>query len=557
MSERTPVLVVGAGLAGLASALFLTWHGVPCQVVERHRSISGHPRARGIHPYAMELMRTAGLEEAIRSTPSALALAGNHGVIAVQSLAGAQIGALREAYFLDSRPDLDSLSPTGWCLCHQDEYEPILLQRALAQGAQVHFGTELVSFTAQSDGDGELTAVLREREHGTTRTVRTRFLVAADGPASTVRDRLGVATDGTPTLGHYLNIHFEADLVQPLGDRRFIMCYTFNPAIRGALMPLDNAHRWLLHVIYDPATEPPESFTPQRCVELVRLAAGLSDLSVRIIGVLPWAASGRVAGNFQRGNVFLVGDAAHVMPPSGAFGSNTGIADAYNLSWKIAAVLAGRAGPGLLDSYDAERRPVADGTVTQAVLRSRDRPRLLHETPAPPDPAIVPDSTVWFGWRYRSGAVLAEPVPGDGCDAPGPWAPGAAGAPGTRAAHLALLRSGTQVSTVDLFGRDFVLLAGANGAPWCAAARQAGQRLGVPVRAYRLTSGTLSDHAGTDPASGEPLMDPTGGWPARYGVGADGAVLVRPDGVVAWRAGRAGTDPAGTLSTALSTVLSR
>ncbi|OLB65349.1 MAG: hypothetical protein AUI10_07100 [Actinobacteria bacterium 13_2_20CM_2_72_6] len=526
------VLVVGAGLAGLSTALFLSWHGVPCLVVERHRNTSPHPRARGIHPYSMELMRTVGLEEAIRQAPSAQALAHNHGLIAAESLAGREFGALREQYFLDSHPDLDTLTPTGWCLCHQDEYEPILLARAREQGAVVRFGTELVSFT--DDGIEGVTAVLRDRDSGDTETVRTRFLVAADGPGSPVRSELGIGFEGSPPLGHYLNIHFRADLREALGDRRFIMCYTMNQALRGALMPLDNAERWLLHVTFDPETEPAEGFTTQRCADLVRAAAGLPDLPVEIIGRMPWEAAGRVAESLSAGNVFLVGDAAHVMPPSGAFGSNTGMADAYQLAWKLAAVLAGYAGPELLETHHTERWPVGAATVEQAVLRSRDRPRLTGQEPsAPPNPAIVPDSTVWFGWRLAPGS--SEPV----------WQPDAQGLPGTRAPHVPIERDGIPVSTVDLFGRGFVVLAGAAGGAWLPAAEAAAGTLGAPLAAYRVGPGDLVDLKDT--------------WPTAYGVDPAGAVLVRPDGVVGWRStGPAPSTPDArtqVLTEALKTVL--
>jgi len=355
--QHVPVLVAGAGLAGLCTALFLSWHQVPCLVVERHRGISPHPRARGINPQAMELMRSVGLEEEVRATESARALARNTGVLAAQSLAGHQLGALHEQYFMDVRTDLSALSPSGWCLCHQDEFEPVVRRRAEELGARFSYFTELESFEQGADG---VTARLRDRESGEVRTVTADYLVGADGPASPVREALGIGVEGPGTTGHFLNIHFEADLAEELGERRFIMCYTFNDVVRGALMPLDNARRWLLHVVFDPATEDVASFTDERCRELVRAAAGVPELEVKVLGAIPWEAAGRTATSFGAGRVFLVGDAAHVMPPSGAFGSNTGLQDAHNLAWKLAAVLRGDvqgdAAQALLDSYGTERK---------------------------------------------------------------------------------------------------------------------------------------------------------------------------------------------------------
>jgi putative polyketide hydroxylase len=541
--EPTPVVIVGGGLAGLSMALFLSWHDVPCLLVERHRGTSPHPRARGIHPRAMEMMRSAGLETAIRSAASARALADNSGVIAAQSLAGKELGALQEQYLMDVRTDLSALSPTSWCLCHQDEFEPILRARAEELGARIRFGTELVSFTQDAEG---LTALLRNRDTAATDSVRASYLIAADGPASPVRTSLGIPFEGTEPLGHYLNIHFRSDLRAQLGGRRFVMCYTFNPAVRGALMPLDNAERWLLHVLFDPREQAVETFTDDRCLELVRAAAGVPGLQAEILGVMPWEASGRVAGRFAEGRVFVIGDAAHVMPPSGAFGSNTGIQDAHNLAWKIASVVHGHARPALLDSYDAERRPVGAATVEQAVLRSKDRPRMAQEAPPPPNPAIVPDTTVWFGGRYTSAAVVVDGGPATdspGADSPaGVWVAEPAGLPGTRAPHVPLELDGGPLSTLDLFGRTFVLLAGPEGEPWCAAGEHAAERLGLPLGVHRI--------------SADGLVDVKDAWCEAYGVTPAGAALVRPDGVVAWRATGAAEEPDRVLADVLRRVLS-
>ncbi|MGW0630210.1 FAD-dependent monooxygenase [Streptomyces sp. NPDC002758] len=539
MSEKqqhTPVLVAGAGLAGLSTALFLSWHEVPCLVVERHRGVSPHPRARGINPRAMELMRSVGLEQEVRATESARALAHNSGVLAAQSLAGHQLGALHEQYFMDVRTDLSALSPTGWCLCHQDEFEPVIRQRAEELGARFSYFTELESFEQSADG---VTARLRDRATGDVRTVTADYLVAADGPAGPVRGALGIGVEGPGTTGHFLNIHFEADLAEELGDRRFTMCYTFNDTVRGALMPLDNSRRWLLHVIFDPATEDAASFTDERCRELVRAAAGVPELEVKVLGTMPWEAAGRTATAFAAGRAFLVGDTAHVMPPSGAFGSNTGVQDAHNLAWKLAAVLRGEAGPGLLDSFDAERRPVCAATVEQAVLRSKDRPRLADKEPAPANPAIHADTEIWFGWQYRSKAVL--PAPADTVPH-GVWNGDPRGLPGTRAPHVALTRDGQEVSTLDLFTRAPVLLAGPEAEPWARAARVAADQAGVTLDVLRI---------------GDALRDPSDAWGPAYGVGADGAVLVRPDGVVAWRSPAAQDDPGAVFDDVLKALLAR
>ncbi|MGX1130294.1 putative polyketide hydroxylase [Streptomyces glaucescens] len=539
--RNTDVLVVGGGLAGLSAAVFLAQQGVDCLLIERQPELSGHPRARGVHPRAMELMRAAGVEDEIRAMPSARTLARNSGVIAARSLAGPELGALDEKYVMDVGADVGTLSPTGWCLCHQGELEDVLRGRAERLGVALRFHSELLSFTQDGPAGEEITARVRDRVTGAERTVKARYLVAADGAHSGIRDSLGIPFEGE-ALGHYVNVHFRADLTEQLAGRRFLMCYTFNEQVRGALMPLDNATEWLLHIAYDPAVTDLASYTEERCAELVRAAVGVPDLSPRILSVSPWEGAARTAERFRDGRVFLVGDAAHVMPPSGGFGSSTGIQDAHNLAWKLAAVLDGWAGPELLGSYDEERRPISVATVEQAVLRSQDRPRLADEPGErqPAHPGIVEDPLVWLSWRYRSSAVTSWDegiLPGYGV-----WSAENDGRPGSRAPHLRLRRGGAELSVLDLFGSRPVLLTGPDNRAWREAAPAVSHELGVPLEVYGI---------------GAELTDVEDRWPERYGVTAQGAVLVRPDGVVAWRCADAPVFARNTLRAVVTRLLGR
>jgi putative polyketide hydroxylase len=539
--RNTDVLVVGGGLAGLSTVVFLAQQGVDCLLIERRTELSGHPRSRGVHPRAMELMRSAGVEDELRSMPSARLLADNSGVIAAQSLAGPELGVLDEKYVMDVTADVGPLSPTGWCLCHQGELEDVLRGRAERLGVALRFSTELLSFEQDGPAGEEITAYVRDGATGTERTLKARYLVAADGAHSGIRQALGVPFAGE-VLGHYANVHFAADLTEQLAGRRFLLCYTFNEQVRGALMPLDNASDWLLHVAYDPAETDLESFTEERCAELVRAATGVAGLSPRIRSVSPWEGAARTAARFRDGRVFLVGDAAHVMPPSGGFGSSTGIQDAHNLAWKLSAVLDGWAGETLLDSYDEERRPICEATVEQAVLRSRDRPRLLDEPGERPPvhPGIVEDALVWLSWRYRSSAVASWDegvLPGYGV-----WSAENDGRPGSRAPHLRLRKGGAELSALDLFGTGPVLLTGPDNRAWREAARALAHELGVPLALYGV---------------GAELTDVEDRWPELYGVTAQGAVLVRPDGVVAWRCAEAPVFARNTLRAALTRLFGR
>ncbi|MEV4615786.1 FAD-dependent monooxygenase [Kitasatospora sp. NPDC049258] len=533
VSDRVPVLIVGGSLVGLSASLFLGRLGVGHLLVEKHAGTSHHPRGRGNNVRTMELFRAAGVEQAIREAASVLAE--NHGILQADTLTGAD----QEWLFKEIDPGgaLARFSPTGWCLCSQNDLEPVLLKHARALGGDLRFGTELVEFEQDADG---VTAVLRDRETDELRTVRADYLIAADGPRSPVRERLGIGQDGPGDLFHNVSITFRAKrLADVVGERRFIACYLTNPQGDGALLPVDNQEQWVFHAPWHPEHgEPLEDFTDERCVRHIRAAVGAPDMEIEITGKAPWHAAERVARRYRDGRVFLAGDSAHEMSPTGAFGSNTGIQDAHNLAWKLAAVLGGWAGPGLLETYGQERQPVARATGARASARSAEHRHPGYDA--------VPGAgrqknvlAVALGYRYPVGAVVGtdpelSPVP-DGF--------AATGDPGTRAPHLWVRRAGVRISTLDLFEDSLVLLAGPEGAAWKAAAERITARTGVPLAAYRI--GTGPEH--------ELAPEPGSEWAQAYGSTADGAVLVRPDGFVAWRSG--GEGPTGEPETVLDEVL--
>lgn len=583
--ERVPVLVVGGSLVGLSASVFLGRLGVRHLVVERHTDTSRHPRGRGNNVRTMELFRTAGIEQGIRAASAVLA--DNHGILQADTIAGTEQEWLVKD--IDPGGGLAKFSPSSWCLCSQNDLEPVLVRHAAELGAPVRFGTELVEFDQDSTG---VTAVLEARDTGNRRTVRADYLIAADGPRSPVRERLGIGTSGPGDLFHNVSITFTSKrLAEFVGERRFIVCYLTTPQGEGALLPVDNVERWVFHAPWHPERgESLDAFTDERCIAHIRAAAGVPDLDVQITGSAPWHAAERVADRYREGRVFLAGDSAHEMSPTGAFGSNTGIQDAHNLAWKLALVLDGRADPALLDSYEAERRPVALATAARASTRSAehshpgyaptgarppggdtvpsrpegpatDRRDAPHAGPpdgapggggpggppgggspggppggggpggppgggrpgGPPGGARQPGVLgVVLGYRYLAGAVVdadpGAPVLPDGFRPPD-------GAPGTRAPHLWVHRADERVSLLDLYETRFVLLtgAGAPGEAW----RRAAAGLGADMTVYSL--GPDDTGTGTD------LVTDDGDWAALHGVDADGAVLVRPDGFVAWR----------------------
>ncbi|MFK0290292.1 FAD-dependent oxidoreductase [Streptomyces sp. NPDC090442] len=537
--DRVPVLIVGGSLVGLSASLFLGRLGVRHVLVEKHAGTSRHPRGRGNNVRTMELYRVAGAERRIREAASVLAA--NHGILQARSLTGdEQEWLFRE---IDPGGGLAKFSPSGWCLCSQNDLEPVLLECARELGGDLRFSTELM--TCDQDADG-VTAVVKDRNTGEHTTLRADYLIAADGPRSPVRERLGIGQTGPGDLFHNVSITFRApELADAVGDRHFIACYLTNPEADGALLPVDNQAEWVFHAPWHPDRgETLEDFDDQRCIDHIRRATGVPDMAVEITGKAPWHAAERVAERYSAGRIFLAGDAAHEMSPTGAFGSNTGIQDAHNLAWKLAAVLDGAADPALLDTYEDERRPVAEVTSARASARSAEHSHPGYD-PAPGGGGRQRGVlTVALGYSYPRGAVL-------GADPELPVVPERmrlTGEPGTRAPHLWLHADGGRRSTLDLYERSFVLLTGTeDGKIWRAAAEAAAARWSTRLDHYRIGIGADAD-----------LVPDEGiDWAELHGTTPEGAVLVRPDGFVAWRAEGRVADPEGALREVLGGLLRR
>ncbi|MFC8876399.1 FAD-dependent oxidoreductase [Streptomyces ardesiacus] len=598
-THRVPVLVVGGSLVGLSMSVFLGRLGVRHTLVERHAGTSIHPRGRGNNVRTMEIFRVAGAEPDIRR--AAATLADNHGILQTPTLAGDAGEWLFKQ--IDPGNGLARFSPSSWCLCSQNDLEPELLTHAATLGGDLRFGTEMLSFEADADG---VTAIVKSRETGEHTTIRADYLVAADGPRSPVREQLGIGQSGPGDLFHNVSITFRSRrLADVVGDRRFIVCYLTDENADGALLPVDNRENWVFHAPWHPDQgETVEDFTDERCAAHIRRAVGDPGLDVEITGKAPWHAAQRVARSYRSGRVLLAGDSAHEMSPTGAFGSNTGIQDAHNLAWKLAAVLEGWAGEALLDTYDTERRPVAEATSARAAHRSVEHSHPGFAPPpvmggggpggggaAPGGPggpggsggpggpggpgapgvasgasgASVPSGgapgggpggapgggpqrgilNVALGYRYPQGAVVgadpATPVVPEGLDL--------SGAPGSRAPHLWLRRDEERLSTLDLYEDSLVLLSdAAQPTGWHEAATEVAAAMRVPLTSYRV-----GGSAGADLVPDDEETD----WARAHGVTRGGAVLVRPDGFVAWRSPGPAPDPQAMLRQVVGTVLAR
>lgn len=543
-SEEVPVLIVGGSLVGLSAALFLRRHGIDVLVIERHPGTAIHSRAGHFHLRTVEILRSMGIEDAVRRK-SEEQYPPDGGINNVESLAGREIAN----YFPNLNTGVDEFSPTVRLFINQDALEPILRARATELGARLRYHTECLSLEQDADG---VTAVSRDLASGTRSPVRAKYVIAADGNRSATRELLGIGMHGYGLLSNSITIYFraKADLGPLLQDRNQGVHYVTNPLLRGffRLDRTGNAGFLVVNLVGDtsrpeivaaypsaPWARVAEGITEQRALELLRAAIGVPDIPVVIDNIAPWQAMADVAERFQDGRVFLAGDAAHVVPPNGGFGGNTGVQDAHNLAWKLALTLTGVAGPGLLETYDTERRPIGELTVEQAFTRyvTRVAPYLGTENAQP----LVDDFSMEIGYRYNSPAVVLEPGSHPLHEHPRM----SKGRPGARAPHVYLDRHGTKVSTLDLFGGNFVLLAGAEGRAWQAAALAVAARLGVALDAHVV--------------GGADLADAECCFPQAYGISSSGAVVVRPDGFVGWRAIAAADAPAEVLRQVFRSLL--
>ncbi|MEU6548836.1 FAD-dependent monooxygenase [Streptomyces sp. NPDC046915] len=519
-TEHAAVLIVGGSIVGASAALFLAARGITPVLVEKHPAVSTRLRAKLFYPRTMEAYRCVGADQDVYAVQHSLPPA-DHAAV-VTSLAGPEVRRWR----LPAAEDFSDVSPCPSALVKQADLEEVVRAHALARGADLRLGHR---FRHLRRHDDHVVAHVLD-PGGRPYTVTADYLLAADGNSSAIREALGIGRSGSTVVSHVLEIGFTADLRQTLGGRRLALAWTDLP--ERAFISWNTAHdRGTVSVTYDPATvDPATVFDTERCRDTVSRALGLPASRFTITGTRPWQMGGWVADSYRTGRVFLLGDAAHVTPPTVGFGANTGIQDAWNLTAKLVSVLRGDADPGLLDDYEPERRAVGELTVEQALLRVGNR----AEAPADRCP-LLSEAAVAIGYRY--------PMPGDDpdrglaeADEPGRWR----GEPGTRLPHTRLAGRYGGLSTLDLVrdGRH-LLLAGPEGRPWARAAREVDPRgafLDVALLPRQAGSGT------TRPA-------------AACGIGDHGAMLVRPDHVIAWRTTHATANTAAALTGAMRRAL--
>jgi 2-polyprenyl-6-methoxyphenol hydroxylase-like FAD-dependent oxidoreductase len=414
---ETEVFVVGAGPVGLSMAIALRRFGLDCIVVEKHASTLDFPRGRGVTVRTMEIMRRWGLEDALVAAglPRSESLAVFNG----ESLLAAEF----ERVELPA-PGPSALSPTRPLICDQLDMEVVLREAAVAAGADVRFGWELTDVAGHGD---TVAAAVVERASGREHALGASWVVAADGAHSPMRERLGIDRHGAGVVGAAVSILIEANLGDRMTDRGSAL-YRLRGLPGGTLAAVDNDRRWLLIYGYNPAEHPAESFTEARFRELALAAIGDPSVDVAIVGHRYWQPTALVSDRYRQGRIFLAGDAAHVCTPIGGLGMNCGIADVDNLAWKLAGVTSGWAGQALVDTYQPERRPVAELTAQASLGRARP--------PAGVDGLLL-------GTTYESAAICA-----DGTKPPAPADPIAEYVPVARPGHRAPTCGSTKATHV-------------------------------------------------------------------------------------------------------------
>ena len=590
MSEITvPVLIVGGGGGGcgLSASIFLSEHGIEHHLVERHVSTSPLPKAHYLNQRTMEVFRQYRVADSIYEvgTPQEFmgktrfvtSLGGDgeldrRTLLTMDAFGG---GELSDKYASDS-PCLSSNYP-------QVRLEPLLRQQAEDRAPEsIHFHREMITFDQDADG---VHATIKDLDTNEIYTVHAQYMIGADG-GKTVGNALGVTMEGPCGLLDMVSTHFTADLSEWMEDE-ILLTWLLNPEGAGSwgsgamakMGPTWDKHseEWVLHFTFAP--DDPARFDEEAIVPRLRALLKLPDLEVEIHKVSHWILEGVLADKYQVGRIFLAGDAAHRHPPTTGLGLNTAIQDVHNLVWKLAAVLRGDATPALLDSYEAERRPVGMRNVDWAMFTFMNHMVIdsgIGLMPGQPLEAQIQAFQAYFadtpmgetrraraaevintqrtefqahdleiGFSYPEGALVS-----DGSDAPprdpmgGVYFPTTR--PGHRLPHAWLEHDGEQVSTHDLSENcaSFVLLTGAQGDAWATAAGVVGEKFGIQVKVVKVGDGAA-------------FADPSGTWSQLRQINDDGAILVRPDNHVAWRNATASTDPVDELTRAFGAVLSR
>ena len=522
------VAVIGYGPTGLVAASLLGQAGYRVVVVERWPTMYGLPRLTHIDGETARIVQACGdIDQAMRDS---LALHTYHYVNAAGELLlelewkGKQCGytahnSIYQPDIEDAIHDRVAALPNvellrGWeavFLKQTDDGVTVAIQR-----------TNTAKDGAQAAKDGQWAEPAK--------SFGARYVIGADGANSFVRRSLGIERNDFGHKHRWLNL--DSENLSDAAERFKLLTIFCDPARGHMYMPIgDNRTRFEVRLLDGESIEEWED--PATGWRWLREKYGVGPEDFKFLRNVVYTFQTRMAERWREGNVLLGGDAAHAMMPYMGQGACSGMRDGINLAWKLDLVLSGRASAALLDSYEAERRPAGHFTVEQAYTRyvTRTAAYLKAKDYQP----LANDFAIELGYRYDSAAVITEPGSPQGHEDPRE----SFGRPGARAPHLWLTRGGERISTIDLFGDGFVLLAGPKGEAWARALDAAAHGFaGLSARSHVIGA----------------KADPEERFAAAFGITPQGASLVRPDGFVAWRAKNA---PDRAAEPELRRVLSR
>jgi 2-polyprenyl-6-methoxyphenol hydroxylase-like FAD-dependent oxidoreductase len=442
-----------------------------------------------------------------------------------------------------------ALTARDFRLTAQDQIDSMLLRHAKTYPtAQIRFNQELVEFEQDIEGT---TITVEEKPSGKRHQIRSEFLVAADGGNSTARELAGIRSVGAFNQGSYVNALFRADLSRWTQGREAALIWTLAPGVEGAFNALDGKQRWACQIQLSAGQDPREDWPPERVTARIRNMIGpeAGELPVEVYSSCTYTVSSLVAERLREGRLLLVGDAAHKIPPFGSIGMNTGVQTAHNLVWKLAMVVSGTAPPTLLDTFDRERREVAHRVCTFGRVNAGYVAAIQSAKTAEAKRAAVAASASFGNWvgldlgvHYECAGAFASDgsAPPADADAVTDYKPTAR--PGYRAPHFWIRKGADRFSSVDLFEHGFVLLTGEKGDDWIAASRWIAAQGRLRLSGYRV--GPAGD-----------LVPESASFTALYGIEHSGAVLVRPDGHVAFRSPVQTANAETTLREALRMTL--
>jgi 2,4-dichlorophenol 6-monooxygenase len=577
---ETDVLVVGSGPAGASAALFLATLGVANIMITKYRWTANTPRAHITNQRAMEIFRDLGIEDQVLADATPHHMVGD--TVFCTSIAGEEIGRIHTWGTSPAREaDYQLASPCLTVDIPQNYLEPILTRNATMRGTQTQFSTEYLSHTQDEAG---VDVRVLDRLTGHEYTIRAKYLIGADGARSKVAADIGLPYKGAMDIAGSMNITFKSDISAYVGHRPSVLYWVIQPGSNvggigaGLVRMVRPWHEWLIVWGYD-INEAPPVVDDAAAAQIVRNLLGMPDLEVEITGTSLWGNNEMYATHLQSGRVFCAGDAIHRHPPSNGLGSNTSIQDSYNLAWKLAAVLNGQAAPSLLDSYSIERAPVAERIVKRANKSSREfvdlfvalgiteakteeeMVRQIEERKANTPEGVAKRAAlvkamelknyefnahgVELGQFYESDAVVP-----DGSTRPGPTRDPdlyyeASTVPGAHLPHAWVGDNRARLAMMDLapYAR-FTLITGIAGEAWEDAADKVAHELGVPLETVVI-------------GPGRPVTDLYYDWTKLREVEESGALLVRPDKHIGWRAMSLPDDPESALRDALAAILGR